>query len=177
MDTVVYSGSRSSYTVTATAAGFTVTDKTGADGVDTLSGVERLAFSDGHVALDIDGNAGMAYRLYQAAFDRTPDLPGLGFWIWVLDQGYSLYVAAAAFVTSDEFVQKYGANLDTAHFVSQLYANVLHRAPDPSGDAYWQAVLDQHLITRADALAFFSESPENKANVIGAIQNGIDYIA
>src|ERR1700730_43745 len=47
---------------------------TSGDGVDTLNDVERLQFSDGVVAFDIQGNAGNAYRLYQAAFDRTPDL-------------------------------------------------------------------------------------------------------
>jgi hypothetical protein len=37
------------------------------------------------VALDVDGAAGQAYRLYQAAFDRAPDKNGLGYWIngWI----------------------------------------------------------------------------------------------
>jgi hypothetical protein len=30
-------------------------------------------------------------------------------------------------------------------------------------------------VTRADVLANFSESAENQAQVIGSIQNGIDY--
>ena len=36
--------------------------------------VERLDFSDAHLAFDVDGNAGQIYRLYKAAFARTPDL-------------------------------------------------------------------------------------------------------
>ena len=35
-----------------------------------VSNVERLRFSDGNVALDTDGTAGQAYRLYRAAFAR-----------------------------------------------------------------------------------------------------------
>jgi hypothetical protein len=31
-------------------------------------------------------------------------------------------------------------------------------------------------VTRADVLANFSESAENQAQVIGSIQNGIDYL-
>ena len=48
---------------------------------------ERLTFSDANIALDIDGNAGQAHRIYKAAFDRAPDLGGLGFWINTLDNG------------------------------------------------------------------------------------------
>jgi len=53
--------------VVKTSAGYTVTDTAGADGTDTLINVERLQFSDAKVAIDTSGNAGQAYRLYQAA--------------------------------------------------------------------------------------------------------------
>jgi hypothetical protein len=60
-----------------------VTDKAGT--VDQLSGVERIAFSDATIALDIAGTAGQVYRIYQAAFSRTPDKPGL---IGVIGNGF-----------------------------------------------------------------------------------------
>jgi len=60
--------------------------------------------------------------------------------------------------------------------VTHLYSNVLHRAPDAGGAAYWLDLLDQHRITAADALASFSESAENVAALVGATQNGISYI-
>jgi Ca2+-binding RTX toxin-like protein len=40
---------------------------------NTLTNVSRIQFSDNVLALDVQGNAGNAYRLYQAAFNRTPD--------------------------------------------------------------------------------------------------------
>jgi hypothetical protein len=86
-----------------------------------------------------------------------------------------LHDVSNGFLASAEFAQKYGSNLDTHTFVAQLYANVLHRAPDASGASYWEGVLNQSATTRADVLAFFSESSENQANVIGAIENGIVY--
>jgi hypothetical protein len=47
LDTAVYSSARNNYTITQNANGsFTVTDKTGADGTDTLQNVELLQFSD-----------------------------------------------------------------------------------------------------------------------------------
>jgi hypothetical protein len=47
-------------------------------GTDTLIGFKRLEFTDGTLALDVDAGdtAGQAYRLYQAAFARTPDMSG-----------------------------------------------------------------------------------------------------
>lgn len=59
--------------------------------------------------------------------------------------------------------------------MTQLYANVLHRAPDDAGLADHMHDL-QSGATRADVLAHFAESPKNQALVIGAIANGIAYI-
>lgn len=53
-----------------------------------------------------------------------------------------------------------------------LYTNILGRAPEASGKAFWQGELDQGL-ARAAVLASFSESPENMKIVGAAIQNGI----
>jgi serralysin len=173
-DVARYAGDFADYAILHDGAGFTVRSGTGFD-VDSISGVERLQFDDCDVALDIHGNAGMAYRLYQAAFDRTPDAGGLGYWIGVLDAGAALRDIAAGFLGSAEFTQRYGSNLDTHTYVMQLYENVLHRSADSGGAAYWEGVLNQNLTSRADVLAFFSESSENQLNVIGAIENGIVY--
>lgn len=51
VDTAVYAGPRSDYTITQTADGFTVADRTGADGIDTLVNVERLQFADESVQI------------------------------------------------------------------------------------------------------------------------------
>ncbi|WP_297835198.1 hypothetical protein, partial [Thermomonas sp.] len=45
-DTAVYFGNRSGYTITANGSGWTVRDDSGADGQDTLTGIEFLAFAD-----------------------------------------------------------------------------------------------------------------------------------
>lgn len=172
-DVAYYSGARANYTVARNpAGGFTVTDSHGGEGVDTLVSVERLQFADQWMALDIDGNAGKAYRIYEAAFNRLPDLPGLGWWINSLDVGVSLHQIAAFFITSKEFVDTYGA-LDNSQFVTALYQNVHGRAPDQGGFDYWLPLLNNQVLNRADVLQLFSESPENQANVIGLIENGV----
>jgi pimeloyl-ACP methyl ester carboxylesterase len=174
IDTAIYSGNIANYTLTKTGSSYTIHDKAGADGTDTLTNVERLSFSDMTVALDINGNAGQSYRLYQAAFNRTPDNGGLKYWIGIMDSGTSLQDVSSAFLLSNEFKTLYGANPTTGEFVNRLYSNVLHRAPDQGGYDYWVGLLDNHQITARDSLINFSESDENQLALIGVIQNGID---
>jgi hypothetical protein len=141
-----------------------------------LVNVERVVLGTTGTAFDTDGAAGQAYRLYQAAFDRTPDNFGIGFWISQLDKGIPLLDVANAFVGSAEFKDKYAKATTNAALVDQFYANILHRAPDPTGQAFWTGVLDNHLASLADVLVHFSESPENVAALVGTIQNGISYL-
>jgi hypothetical protein len=152
---------------------FNVTDKAGV--VNTLGNVERIQFSDVTVAIDIDGNAGQAYRLYQAAFNRTPDSVGLGFWIDVLDNGTNLTSVAQGFVNSNEFRTAYGASQTNRELVTQFYQNILHRAPETGGLDFWTGVLDTKAAGVADVLAAISESGENKAGLIGVIGNGFEF--
>lgn len=139
----------------------------------TLQGIERLAFADQAVALDIDGVAGEAYRIYRAAFDRTPDAPGLGFWIGRMDANVTLDRLAESFVASQEFLDLYGAAPTNADMVTRLYENILQRAPEQAGYDYWLNVLDTHRGTVAQVLAAFSESGENHDGTAALIANGI----
>jgi hypothetical protein len=175
-DTVVYAGPRANYTVAKETWGYGVTDKVGNGGHDAVINVERLQFDDTGVALDISGSAGQAYRLYQAALDRPAESAGLGFWIYQLDHGLSLDDMVQDIInTQPEFIQKYGSNPTDAQFVNLLYANVLHRSPDQAGYDFWLKALTNHDTTHVGIVKFFSESPENQAQVIGTIQDGIAY--
>ena len=135
--------------------------------------IERLEFTDRTLALDIDGVAGQAYRLYQAAFARTPDTEGLSFWVSVMDQGQSLQTVAGAFLASAEFANLYSATSSDAQLVELLYQNVLGRAGDAQGAAFWQAQLQSGASERAEVLVGFAESPENVALVGASIEQGI----
>lgn len=174
-DTVTFSGARANYTVLQTAAGITVTDKTGADGVDALSGVERVLFTDSGIAFDGSGNGGEAYRVYQAAFNRTPDKGGVGFWISAMDKGMSLKEVAQNFVVSAEFKLAYGAAPSNAELVGKFYENVLHRQPEKAGFDFWVGVLDRKEASVADVLEAISESAENVAGLAAVIGAGFEY--
>ena len=173
-DTAIFAGTRASYVV-GTVAGTTTVRATSATLADTLANVERLQFSDVSVALDVNGTAGQTYRIYQAAFNRTPDMGGLGYWISQMDKGTSLKTVASGFVDSAEFKTLYGAAPTHLEMVNKFYENVLHRAGEAGGVSFWVGVLDSNAVTPADVLAGFSESAENQAALVGAISNGISY--
>ncbi|MGZ5199935.1 MAG: DUF4214 domain-containing protein [Telluria sp.] len=175
IDTVQYSGAHTGYTIAVTASGFSVTNNADHT-VNQLTNVERLSFGDTAIALDVGtGNGGEAYRLYQAAFDRTPDGGGLGFWISSLDNGMSLLAVADGFVHSAEFQQLYGARPATSQLVTAMYQNVLHRAADAGGLSFWVDSMDNHGVSVAQMLMSFSESPENQAAIAQVIGQGFAF--
>ncbi|TWI64363.1 hemolysin type calcium-binding protein [Pseudoduganella lurida] len=171
-DTAIYAGNMADYTI-ARQNGMPVSVN-GSGVSDSLTSVERVSFDNVSIAYDIDGNAGQIYRLYQAAFDRKPDLAGQGFWMSIReDRGWSMNDIASGFFNSDEFRAEYGNATDT-EFLTKLYHNALHREPDQPGlDSWLHAIsLGQ---TRENILLGFAESAENQAQVIGAIKDGIEY--
>jgi hypothetical protein len=113
-----------------------------------------------------DKDLSEAYRLYQAAFNRTPDQPGLAYWTGQLDNGTTPLQAAQSFLASPEFQQMYGG-LDAMGQVNELYENVLHRQPDPTGEAYWVGQLNNGS-SLASVLLNFSDSLENRMQTAAA---------
>ncbi|MFG6621393.1 DUF4214 domain-containing protein [Sulfitobacter sp. 1A05707] len=179
IDTVRFEGLSDFYQITDGASADTFTVRNLTDGsLDSLSNIERLQFDNGFIAFDEFGNAGEAYRLYQAAFDRTPDPEGLGFWIENYDQGnVNLVQMAEYFMQSAEFSAAYGdpASLSDQAFLTLLYNNVLDRDPDQAGYDFWAAEQEKG-ISRAETIQYFSESAENVSNTTAAIDDGIWYV-
>jgi V8-like Glu-specific endopeptidase len=176
LDIAAYSGALSDYQVTVAAGSIEVNDLTpGRDGTDTLRNIERVEFADVGIAFDVEGSGGQAYRLYQTAFSRAPDPGGLGYHMQSLDDGHWLTTVAVSFIDSAEFAATYGA-LDSGQFLTLLYANALHRTPDAGGFDFFMANMSNGNYTRAEVVVTFSESQENKAALIGAMQEGMAYI-
>ncbi|NNG25444.1 DUF4214 domain-containing protein [Telluria aromaticivorans] len=173
-DLATYAGRFADYAVKVGKVGSTVTSKGQPLEADTLAGIEGLKFDDTMVSLEIDGVAGQAYRLYQAAFNRTPDLDGLGYWIGRMELGAGLGEVAAAFIGSQEFIGMYGTAPANGDFLNKVYQNILHRAPDQAGFDYWLGVMNAGL-SATDVLAQFSESGENIAALAGVLEGGIAY--
>jgi serralysin len=175
-DTAIYQGSKGQYQITRSGTAYQVTDTVpNRDGIDSVQEVERLQFIDTSLAFDITGNSGQAYRLYQAAFNRKPDSSGLGYWIHQVDLGISLTEVANSFINSAESKALYGSGVSAGTLVNTFYNNVLHRSPDQSGYDFWVPKISSSVQGAAEVLIGFSESSENQLQVIGSIQNGIEF--
>ena len=102
------------------------------------------------------------FRLYNAAFARFPDPEGLAYWIDMFGSGVNTKRQVAnSFLGSEEFAERYGANVSDSQYVDTLYTNILGRLPDAQGKAYWLGQLSSGRETRAEALLGFAESDEN----------------
>lgn len=178
-DTVIYEGLRADYVQDLQIDGSILLSKT--DGsLDLLLGIERLDLADGDYLFDIDSaNVGFCYRIYGAAFGRTPDEAGLRYWTGMLDSmdaansGADKEIfLAQQFLAADEFISLYGANSSDDDYIDAMYQNVLHRPADEAGRGFWLASMHSGL-GRDAILVSFSESIENRINADVDYDDGI----
>ncbi len=91
-------------------------------------------------------------RLYQAFFNRAPDVAGSIYWIDKYEDGSTLDDIAWGFSNSTEFQNQYGSTLPNSEFLTIVYSNVLGRDPDQEGFNYWlgqmNGGLTQHGVVR-----------------------------
>lgn len=174
-DTAIFSGKRADYTISGLDASkgiATIADTVaGRDGTDQTTSIERFKFSD--ITLAFDEGAAQIYRLYQAAFSRTPDKGGLSYWVNKMDTTITLRDAVFNFMASQEFQTAYGNSLTNEQLIQQIYVNILGRAPEKAGFDYWVGRLNDGA-SRLDVFASISESNENRAKVAPVIGQGIE---
>ena len=121
-----------------------------------------------------DKNDAETYRLYQAAFARTPDQAGQIYWSSGLASGATPSQVAQGFIDSSEFQQK-NAGLGVSELVSSLYQNALHRAPDANGLQFWINA-SQHGMSEADVVASFADSLESRVQTASATHDSWVFI-
>jgi serralysin len=167
-NTACYSGPAGSYVVKHTAVGLTVADTRGIDGVDTLANIQRLAFADRAVALDIDGNAGVVARILGAVFGHgaSADPTSAGIGLQLLGAG-----AGPEQVMGLALEEVLGGTATDQAVVDLLYANVVGAAPDPAVESRLVGLLQSHAFTRAQLGMMAADSAENAASI------GLDHLA
>lgn len=97
-------------------------------------------------------------RLYMAAFKREPEIEGFNYWTNRIREGTSMQAVADYFVTSPE-LRRLNGDLTNDDLVDLLYDNVMQRAPEPTGKAYWIGQLEGGM-SRARMLLLFSDTSE-----------------
>lgn len=186
IDTAVFQYNLSSYTIDLLADGSrSVRHNTEglanrtlplSEGLDILVNIERLRFADKSIAFDVDGTAGQAYRMYNAAFNRAPDMAGLGYWIKQIELGMGLLEVAQRFIDSSEFQMLYGRTPSDTDFLNKLYSNVFEKNPDAPSLSSWinQTGINTG-VTWQKVLSDLSESPSNQASVAPVLYSGVPY--
>ncbi len=136
-----------------------------------FQGSTELA-SRGFATANLNGAVyGQILRLYGATLGRSPDIPGFAGWVDAIASGAkTLSNVAEGFIGSAEFAAIYGANPTDANFVTLLYNNVLRRAPDAAGQAFWLKQLSSGA-TRASVVLGFSDSDEYRGATDVQVRN------
>lgn len=112
-------------------------------------------------------------RLYLAAFNRLPDHDGLEYWTAAIAGGRDIWWVTRAVAASPEFRSLY-TGIPDERFVRRVYGHVLQREPSAADQAYWEAELRRGM-SRAKAVHFFAQSPENQARRATDVDVGLLY--
>ena len=131
-------------------------------GVDVITVVTNLTTSEDT----------LVYELYQAAYNRMPDYAGFTYWAGQADaRQMTALQLADQFLAAPEFTAIFGANPSNNAYVTELYTNVLGRAPDAAGLAYWEGEANSGM-AHDQLLVAFATSPENVALIAPHTANG-----
>ena len=145
VDTVVYSGNLADYKIILTSDGNVkiAEAKTNPD-IDLIKQIEKGEFKDGTVDLSFTQLApSILHQIgltYQSLLGRSGDLSGFSYWANDYKDAVSL---ANGFLVSNEFNDRFGV-LSNTDFVTLLYKNSTHIAPEASKLEFWQTFLDTH---------------------------------
>jgi Ca2+-binding RTX toxin-like protein len=165
VDTVSFAGNQSDYTIQFHDSGFSIVDRTAqkADPVQ-LENIELITFDvadpsfgevmdmrlfEGHRDLD-PASLDAFVEMYIAYFNRAPDAVGLAFWGNAYADGTSLEEIAGLFMQQEETTTLYPDDMNNLRFVSEIYHNVLGRAPDMDGLIFWETALRSGAVNRSD---------------------------
>jgi len=151
-DTLVLSGLPSQYQ-------FSGNTLTGVEGVDRVTNFEQYRFGStlgndlyvsdlwaGDLSDPVGPNVSPAKELllnildiYQAYFNRAPEVTGLMYWFGKVVYGeLTLAETAQSFTDQPEYAATYPAGTSNSDFIKEIYQNLFNRAPETAGLEYWE---------------------------------------
>lgn len=180
-DSAQFTGTLRGHSITLGKDAVVVQDQAGPEGIDRLTGIERLHFEGSSLALDTgrDGHAGQAAQIIRALFGSTflsvKEFVGAG--IGLLDLGTSYAEVVALAISTAEFAQLAGSR-SNADFVRLVYQNVIGHAPGADEVNYFTALLDSGAHTQASMglLACQIEFNVGSVELVGLANTGIEYL-
>jgi hypothetical protein len=120
-------------------------------------------------------------------YDRAPDPVGLNFWLNSVNAGVSLATIANDFANSGESTSVYPFLLAPtaagySAFIDSVYENVLNRAPDSAGAAFWLNTLETGGTTPGNFILAIEDSVNMQFGTADALTLqdktavGLDYV-
>ena len=172
IDTAQFSSTFVNYKTSISNKVFIVADKRiNSDGTDSLTGVERLKFTDKTIAIDLDGNAGITAKVIGAVLGlssvKNPTYVGIG--LSYTDKGMSysdlgtLALSAVGATTNDAIV-------------TTLWRNVVGFNPSAAEKAPFIKMLADGM-KAGDLVVLAADTALNTTNIglVGLMQTGIEY--
>jgi S-layer protein len=90
-------------------------------------------------------------NLYVAYYGRPADANGMNYWAYLLEaSGGNVGNLVPAFANSPEATALYGATPSATTLITEAYENILHRAPDPAGLAFYSNAVSTGQIALAN---------------------------
>ena len=174
-DVVVYSQAARHYTLTTNGGVITVEDRSGHDGTDTLTDIDRLEFQGSVLDATLLTIAATLSRqqlgdlaeLYAVHLGRAPDAPGLVYWASRMADGMPLTEVSRSFSVQPETTDRYPVDRE---FIEWLYLESLGRPADDLGKAYWYSQLANGNLRRDDlVLAIIEGAKAPTGNPVDAL--------
>jgi Ca2+-binding RTX toxin-like protein len=172
IDTAIFTSASKSYKFSVGSNSVLITGDPTTDGIDTLTNVERLKFSDKTIAIDLSENAGTTAKIIGAVLGKSqvqnPTFVGLG--LSYLDKGMTYSDLGALALTA------VGATTNDA-VVSTLWKNVIGTEATPAIKApYIKMLTDGMKVGDLVVLAADTSFNTTNINLVGLAQTGIEYL-
>lgn len=174
VNTAVFSGPHSNYSISPTTTGYIVTDAVGATGSATITNIQRLQFSDTKIALDMGATqAGGETALILGAVFGPSSIHNeayVGIGLGLLDGGMSFTdLMQLALNTAGVTTHSQEVNL--------LWTNLFGTAPTAAQAAPFVAMLDNGTLSTASLGVTAADLALNQSNIklVGLHSTGLAY--
>ena len=165
IDTAVFSGPMANYTISAGPNSSRIVSSA-ADGTDKLISIERLQFADAMLAFDTRpaDHTYLAYAMFNAGFNRGPDVDELSLWTSTLDR-----LDGSTRDLAQVMINHYAPGVPNDVLIAHLWSTIVGGTIPPSALTLYTGLLVDGTYTQASLLDFVAGLPENTSEIVDIV--------